>query len=241
MTRQGQIDQLIQERSIGEARSLPQLRIHADGGEAGYRVDFVEVHLAGLTIHQKVHPCHARTVDRPVGPDRKVLNVLRRGPVQRRRHEQLRGTGALINILGRVIIELAARNDLTGYGGARLLIPQHAHLDLARRRDSPFHQDPPIISRRLADARSKLIAIVTLRNTHAGPQIRRLCKDRVAQPRLDLIHKQLGLDLPTAPGRPDVVGDWKTMGPHHILKRDLVHRQGRAQDPCPHVRDARQL
>src|SRR5277367_1479443 len=53
------VDQLC----IGQARSFPQLRIHADGCKTGNGIQLVDVHLAAAALEEKITTRHSAAVD----------------------------------------------------------------------------------------------------------------------------------------------------------------------------------
>ena len=60
---EGERDEPIDERGAWHARRRPQLRIHADGGEAGERVDLVHVERAGRAAQEEVDRAKPGAVD----------------------------------------------------------------------------------------------------------------------------------------------------------------------------------
>src|SRR5215469_14134934 len=121
VTLKSELNQTIDELRIGEACGGPQLGIHADRGKAGHGVDFVQVDLAGLGIHQEIHAREPRAVHCAEGGNGQFPHLLGLRFGQLRRNDELR---AFIKILCGVIVELLAGHDFSGYRGLRAVIAQ---------------------------------------------------------------------------------------------------------------------
>src|SRR5688500_13489665 len=63
MALERQLDETVDQRRVAHPAGLPQLRIHADGGEAGQRVHFVQVEAAVVAAEQEVDAGEAGPVD----------------------------------------------------------------------------------------------------------------------------------------------------------------------------------
>jgi len=59
MALDGETDQFIQQVAIAHAGGLPHFGIHADAGETGVGVDFIELETAGFPAEKKINPGHA--------------------------------------------------------------------------------------------------------------------------------------------------------------------------------------
>ena len=46
----GEGDEAVNELFVGDAGGLPELGVHADAGEAGHSVDFVEINAGGFGL-----------------------------------------------------------------------------------------------------------------------------------------------------------------------------------------------
>ena len=65
MAFKAELNQAIDEFRVRYARSRPQFRIHADGGEARQRVDLVDVHLPVARVHEEVDARQAGSTPPP--------------------------------------------------------------------------------------------------------------------------------------------------------------------------------
>src|SRR5580704_11900463 len=59
-----QLDQAINQLRVWQARGFPQLWIHADGREAGNRIEFVDEYLPVATLEKEIAPRHPGPVNR---------------------------------------------------------------------------------------------------------------------------------------------------------------------------------
>src|ERR1700722_16155264 len=115
------------ELAVADTAGLPELRVHADLGEAGDCVDLVDIEFS-LLGKEEVHAAHTFAVQGLESPDRHLLHALHRGRIQLRWYLE---TGPLgVQVFRLVGIELVGRDDLAGDGGLRRLITQHRTLDL---------------------------------------------------------------------------------------------------------------
>src|SRR5690348_15399192 len=71
----GEFYQAADELGIADAAGLPELRVHADLGEAGDGVDLVDVELA-RGCEEEIHPAHALAVEGLEGLYGKLLHAL---------------------------------------------------------------------------------------------------------------------------------------------------------------------
>ncbi|KAG0757876.1 hypothetical protein G6F22_019818 [Rhizopus arrhizus] len=80
MALQRQFNQPRDQRGVVHAAGTPQLRVHADAGEARQRVDLVDDDLA-VCGEEHIHARHAGTLQRLVGLQRDVLDARLGGSV----------------------------------------------------------------------------------------------------------------------------------------------------------------
>src|SRR5512137_2516667 len=64
---QRKLDETVDQLGVRHPAGFPEFGIHANAGETGYRVDFIEYHLAGVLFEEEVCACHAGTVNRFIG------------------------------------------------------------------------------------------------------------------------------------------------------------------------------
>src|SRR3972149_10924613 len=123
---QRQLDEAGDELRVGEPGLLPQLGVHAHGGEAGDRVHFVQDEVS-LRRQEEVHAGQPGAVDGFVGSEGQgtgLIGRLRRdvgGDVQAR---------AGVVVLGVVVVELALERDLAYRRRFGLVVAQDRHLHL---------------------------------------------------------------------------------------------------------------
>ena len=113
-----------------DAGRLPQLRVHADRGEAGHRVDLVdeEPPAVASTAGSRRAPCRR---SRSRGTPRRPAAALRR-PCAAGRSAGMTRARSVVEVLRLVVVELARRDDLAGDRGLRVVVAEHRALDLAR-------------------------------------------------------------------------------------------------------------
>ena len=128
-----------------DARRGPELRVHADRGEAGDGVHLVDVDRARCAFQQEVDPSHAGAVDRLERRDRQPLDLRGGRSRQIRRDEDLR---PVVDVLGLVVVELARRDDFAGHRGRRLVVAEHGALDFARLGHRRLDDDLAVEARR---------------------------------------------------------------------------------------------
>src|SRR5713226_8521276 len=54
-----ELNQLVNQIAEGDSARFPEFRIHADGGEAGYSIYFVEINLSAFFLEEEIHARHA--------------------------------------------------------------------------------------------------------------------------------------------------------------------------------------
>jgi serine/threonine-protein kinase len=125
-----ELHQAVDEIRVRHPRGLEQLRVDARRGEAGDRVQLVDEHLA-VGADEEVDPRHAFAL---AGDERlhgQLLDALDRLLLEPRRDDQVHPS---LGVLGRVVVPVGAleavRDDLTGQRRLRLLVAEHAALDL---------------------------------------------------------------------------------------------------------------
>src|SRR5262249_55611398 len=137
MELEGQLDQTVDELRVRKAGSLPEFGVHADRGETGNGVEFVDVDFSVLAIEEKVATSHSGAVDGEEGAHGIVLKRSDLFFAERGGDHEL---GALFEIFGGVIVILAVRNDFSWNRGANLFIAEDRNLDFAAV-DAAFDND----------------------------------------------------------------------------------------------------
>ena len=66
MAIESQSNQFIEQVAVFEAGGFPKFGIHADAGEAGKCVYFIEIKFIGFLIQKEINPRHGRTAQRHV-------------------------------------------------------------------------------------------------------------------------------------------------------------------------------
>ena len=110
---------------VGEPARLPQLREHADRGEAGDRVDLVHEQLARRPLQEEVDArvagrVHRSEGARPPGAATSRDRVRRRGA--RESASSVRLSGRVLRV---VVVELAVGDDLAGHRGLGVVVAEH--------------------------------------------------------------------------------------------------------------------
>src|SRR3989441_84142 len=101
-------DQRVDERAEGPPARLPELREHADRGEAGHGVDLVHQHPSAALLEEEVDAPQAGAVDCPEDADRQRSHGLGRLLGNPRRDD---GLGALVHVLVGVVVELVRGHE----------------------------------------------------------------------------------------------------------------------------------
>src|SRR5690606_23849298 len=107
---QRQLDQPGNQLPEGQSARLPEDGIHADLGEARDGIDLVDVDGAGVSLEAEVHARHPGRVHDLESAHRHLAHRVGLRLRVRRRDEQIR---ALIDVLGRVVVERVDRPDVT--------------------------------------------------------------------------------------------------------------------------------
>src|SRR5262245_36029511 len=165
MSLHSESDQPIDKHWIVLAACLPQLRVHADGGEARHRVDLVQEQLTSRAIQQKVDARESGAVNRTERAHCLALNLAHHRCVEHRGNLESRSG---VDVLGFVVVELAGRKDLAGDRRLWITIAQYGALDLAGVRDRTLDDDASIELRGMFDRRTQLGPAGYLGNTEAG-------------------------------------------------------------------------
>src|SRR5580700_2983039 len=120
------MDEFVDELFVGEAGGLPELGVHADAGETGHGIDFVEVDARGFALpffglggwlHEEVDAGQAGAVAGAEGGDRHFADLVRLGFGDVSGDDGDAGGGV---VFGVVVVELSAGNDFAydgGFGG----------------------------------------------------------------------------------------------------------------------------
>ena len=125
MALQAKLDQAVEQFGIGNAAGLPELGIHADLREAGHRVDLVEIDRARILVEEEVHSRQPAQVQRDERLHRHAPDIRRRLLWNLRRDGEARG---VVEILGAIVVELAAGRDLTDDAGDGFVVAQRGAL-----------------------------------------------------------------------------------------------------------------
>ena len=141
---QRQFDQAVYQLGIRQAAGFPQLGIHADLGEAGDGVDFVQVDGVGVFIDHEINARHPGAIDGLVSADGNFPDEFSRFSGQGGRDKQ---PGSAVHVFGFVGVELAAGFHLAGHGSLRFIISQYADFDLAHIFDATLDEYAPVVGR----------------------------------------------------------------------------------------------
>src|ERR1043166_5370591 len=106
---ESKLDQPLDEPRVLQLRRFPQLRIHRDAREAGDGVDLVDVKPIRAALEKEVDAREARCADGLERRDRVAAQLVALLLRQLRRDHELRG---VVDIFVRIVVELAARQDL---------------------------------------------------------------------------------------------------------------------------------
>ena len=97
--------------AVRQAGGFPEFRVHADGGEAGDGVDFVQQNAPGAVLEEKVHAGHAQAFERAERAHGVFLKFFHLRLGELRGNQQAR---AFLEIFRGVIVKFAVRDDLAG-------------------------------------------------------------------------------------------------------------------------------
>jgi len=134
----GQGDEAVDKLLIGQARGLPELGEHADAGEAGHGIDFVEVDagwlcfpaLLGLDggLHEEVNAGEAGAVAGAEGGDGHLADLVRFGFAEFRGDDGDAGVGV---VLGVVVVEFGAGDYFSDDGGLGGVVAEDGYFEFA--------------------------------------------------------------------------------------------------------------
>src|SRR2546426_196028 len=212
-----ELDQAVEQLAVAEPGSLPHSRVPARRGEPGDRVDLVDED--PIALEKEVHPRHAGAVDGAVRLERELADPPGRLGRKGGWHRESR---LAIRVLRRVVVELARVRDLAGQGGHGLVVPEHAHLDLAAG-DGAFDEDLPVVARRLVERPGQGARVADLADPDGRAEIRRLDEAGEAEGVRDPARDALGRPPPFVAGHHEVLDDGQAVGLEHRLHRRLVH------------------
>src|SRR6202022_2090788 len=173
-----------------------------------------------------------RRGDRLEAAQRQRANLFGNATVERCRDDQPR---AFVQVFRVVVVELVRRDDFPDDRGLRLIVAEHADLELTRI-DGPLDQQLAIEARREAQARDQLGAIVGLRGADARARVRELREARIAQALLDQGDEGGRGALVLPPGYGERVDDRQAGGGEGAFHMDLVEPEGRAEHTGADVR-----
>src|SRR5256712_848188 len=212
-----ELDQAVEQLAVAELGSLPHSRVPARRGEPGDRVDLVDED--PIALEKEVHPRHAGAVDGAVRLERERADPPGRLGRKGGWHRESR---LAIRVLRRVVVDLARVRDLAGQGGNGLVVPEHAHLDLAAG-DGAFDEDLPVVARRLVERPGQGVRVADLADPDRRAEIRRLDEAGEAEGLRDPARDALGRPPPFVTGHHEVLDDGQAVGLEHRLHRRLVH------------------
>src|SRR5882757_6912233 len=120
----GEGNEAVDELFVGDAGGLPELGVHADAGEAGHGIDFVEVDAGGFALfvlpcfdfglHEKVDAGEAGAVAGAEGGDGHFADLFGLGFGENGGDDGEAGGGV---VLGVVVVELGSGDDFSDDGG----------------------------------------------------------------------------------------------------------------------------
>src|SRR5262245_23887616 len=140
-----QIDQTVDQLAVTDPAYFPQFRIHTDRCESGQRVDLVDDQSVRRAFEEEIDSSQARSVNRLKSANGEPLNLGRHLRVELGRYDQTRAV--VVNVFRLVIVKLGGlRDDLSGQARYRLVVSEHADLDLARV-NAFFNDDFPVVFR----------------------------------------------------------------------------------------------
>jgi hypothetical protein len=134
----GQGDEAIDQLFVGHAGGLPELGVHADAGESGHGVDFVEVDTGGFglfiflcfdgRLHEEVDAGEAAAVAGAEGGDGHFADLSGLCFGEDRGDDGEAGGGV---VLGVVVVELGTGDDLSHDGGNGRVVAEDGYFELA--------------------------------------------------------------------------------------------------------------
>ena len=134
----GEGDEAVDELFVGYAGGLPELGVHADAGEAGHGVDFVEVDAGGFGflvlfgfdggLHEEVDAGEAGAVAGAEGGDGHLADLFGFGFGEIRGDDGDAGVGV---VLGVVVVELGAGDDFADDGGFGGVVAEDGYFEFA--------------------------------------------------------------------------------------------------------------
>src|SRR6185437_6339740 len=140
------------------------------GGEAGNRIDLVDIELAGGVIEQKVHARHSFALHRAITLDRQTAHFRHLLFSQIGREHRLRG---IEKVLVFVVVKLARRKNLAGNGGNRFVVAHHRAFKFTAH-NAALDNDFAVELRREFQRSLQFGAILYFGNTDGRSEIRRL-------------------------------------------------------------------
>ena len=228
-----ELNQAVEQSRVGQAAGLPQLGIHADGGEAGDGIDLVDENFSTGAIQQKIHPRHSFALAGAEGSYRQLLQAAHLGRRKFGRHAE---AGGVFQVLGGVVVEVAGRQHLARQRGAGLLVAEDRDFELAAP-DGALDQYFFAEFGGVLDGRRQLAGFTHFGDADRRAQRRRLHKQREAEAAANGGENFLPLRFPRVPTHAEV-GHYRQLGLQEKPLLDfLVHTHGRAQDVGADVRD----
>ena len=145
-----------------------------------------------------------------------------------------------VGVLGLVVVPLAAGQDFAGDRGLRLVVAEHAHLDLPSQH-AALDQDLPVVGEGGRDGGLEGALGRHLRDAHARAEVGGLDETGIAELVRDPPPPGARRAAPLVVPHDEVRDDREVVRPEHGLHRRLVHPDGRGQDAGAHVGDVGQL
>src|SRR5215217_3860287 len=234
---QRQSDQAVHQLVQRHAAPLPETRVHADGGEAGDGIHLIDVDMVAVAVHEEIAARHAGQIERARRGDRYFLYLGQRAPVDWRRDKKLR---VFVDVLGVVVVELIAGNDLADDRGDRLVVAEHRNLQLAGVYRF-FDQDAAVESASLAHGGRELARVMRLDHAHTRAHVRWLDETGPAEDLTRPFRARVGVALPLLAGDESPWRLGQTFLGEDRLRHGLVHAERRTQHPGSDVGHTGQL
>src|SRR5262245_16940909 len=141
-----QIDQTVDQLAVTDPAYFPQFRIHTDRCESGQCVDLVDDQSVRRAFEEEIDSRQPRSVNRLKGSNGESLNLSGHLSAEFGRYDQTRAV--VVDVFRPVIVKLSGlRDDLSGQASYRLVVAEHADLDLARV-NAFFNDDFSVVFRR---------------------------------------------------------------------------------------------
>jgi hypothetical protein len=236
----GWLTRRVGSRVIGAGRPVApggsHRREEADRGEAWNRVDLGQVDRP--TVEQEIEPGEALGAHRPVGVARDLQD---RGPLVRLELGTGRGLGQARRVLGGVVIELVARQDLAGTVQLQpgRVVADDPDLELAGLRDVALGEGQRVVLEGRRQGAGTLARIVGQGHPHRAAEPSRFDDQAgIAGPageRLELGQDAGRVGQPAPRGDLPPIDHRQAQTPNETLEQRLVHAHCRGRHAGPGV------